>query len=166
MYKILASDGKEYGPLSAEQIRQWLAESRLEGKTPVFPEGARDWVFLNSLPEFADIFAPPPPPLVVAPPTRAKPAGSSGLNVIIPYKNPKALVAYYLGVFSVIPILGVLLGMAALALGVAGLRFRKENPEAGGAVHAWIGIIAGGLFGFIWLAMLFWIVFAAIHAGK
>jgi len=165
MYKILASDGKEYGPLSAEQIRQWLAESRLEGKTPVFPEGAQDWVFLNSLPEFADIFAPPPPPLVVPPPAPAKAAGG-GLNVIIPYKNPKALAAYYLGVFAVIPILGVLLGMAALGLGIAGLRFRKENPEAGGAVHAWIGIIAGGLFGFIWLAMIVFMVFAATHAAK
>jgi len=164
VYKILASDGKEYGPLSAEQVRQWLAEKRLEAKTPVFPEGARDWVFLASLPEFADIFAPPPPPLVVPPPVPAKPAGSGGLNVIIPYKNPKALTAYYLGLFAVIPIIGALLGMAALGLGIAGLRYRKEEPAAGGAVHAWIGIIAGGLFGFIWVAVIVLMVFAAVKA--
>jgi hypothetical protein len=156
MYKILGADGKEYGPLSAEQVKKWIAENRVEPKTPVFPEDARDWVFLMSLPEFADAFAPPPAPVVVAPPVLAgkEPPKSGWLIKIIPYKNPQALAAYYLGVFAVIPFLGVLLGIAALALGVGGLRRRKEEPEVGGSVHAWIGIIAGGLFGFIWLAVI------------
>ncbi len=57
MYKILGSDGHEYGPLSTEKIKQWIAESRVEKKTPVLPDGAADWVFLSSLPEFAEAFA-------------------------------------------------------------------------------------------------------------
>jgi GYF domain 2 len=57
MYKILGSDGNEYGPLSTEKIKQWIAEERVEKKTPVLPEGAADWVFLSSLPEFAEAFA-------------------------------------------------------------------------------------------------------------
>ncbi len=57
MYKILGSDGNEYGPLSAAKIKQWIAEERVEKKTPVLPEGAADWVFLSSLPEFAEAFA-------------------------------------------------------------------------------------------------------------
>ena len=28
MYKIIGADGKEYGPISAEQLRQWLNEDR------------------------------------------------------------------------------------------------------------------------------------------
>jgi hypothetical protein len=59
MYKILGSDGNEYGPLSAEKIKQWILEERVEKKTPVLPEGAEDWVFLSSLPEFAESFASP-----------------------------------------------------------------------------------------------------------
>jgi hypothetical protein len=53
MYKILGSDGNEYGPLSTEKIKQWILEGRVEKKTPVLPDGAEDWVFLSSLPEFA-----------------------------------------------------------------------------------------------------------------
>ena len=57
MYKILGSDGHEYGPLSAEKIKQWNSEERVEKKTPVLPDGAEDWVFLSSLPEFTEAFA-------------------------------------------------------------------------------------------------------------
>ena len=59
MYKILGSDGNEYGPLSAEKIKQWILEGRLEKKTPILPDGAEDWVFLSSLPEFEAAFASP-----------------------------------------------------------------------------------------------------------
>ena len=59
MYKILGSDGNEYGPLSAEKIKQWISEERVEKKTPVLPDGAEDWVFLSSLPEFEQVFASP-----------------------------------------------------------------------------------------------------------
>jgi GYF domain 2 len=59
MYKILGSDGSEYGPLSTEKIKQWILEGRLEKKTPVLPDGAEDWVFLSSLPEFEEAFASP-----------------------------------------------------------------------------------------------------------
>ena len=58
MYKILGSDGSEYGPISAEKIKQWIQESRVEPRTPVMPEGGKDWVFLGSLPEFAEHFGP------------------------------------------------------------------------------------------------------------
>jgi len=59
MYKILASDGNEYDSISAEKIKQWIRENRVEPKTPVMPEGAADWVFLGDLPEFKESFAAP-----------------------------------------------------------------------------------------------------------
>ena len=61
-YQVMGEDGQEYGPVSDEQIRAWVAEHRLERKSPVKPPDSRDWVFLESLPEFADLFAPPAPP--------------------------------------------------------------------------------------------------------
>jgi hypothetical protein len=57
MYKILASDGNEYDSISADKIKQWIRENRVESKTPVMPEGAADWVFLGDLPEFSESFA-------------------------------------------------------------------------------------------------------------
>jgi hypothetical protein len=57
MYRILGSDGNEYDSLSADKIKQWIQEGRVESKTPVMPEGADDWVFLGDLKEFAEVFA-------------------------------------------------------------------------------------------------------------
>lgn len=67
------------------------------------------------------------------------------VSTIIPYKNGRALVAYYLGVFSLIPCLGLLIGPGALVLGILGLRYAKANPTAKGTGHAIAGIILGGL---------------------
>jgi hypothetical protein len=75
---------------------------------------------------------------------------SDGVSTVIPYRNGAALAAYYLGVFSLIPCLGAPLGVAAVIFGIIGLRKAGENPEAKGKVHAWVGIIAGGLFGLLW----------------
>jgi TM2 domain-containing membrane protein YozV len=52
MYKIIGGDGKEYGPVTAEQIRTWLREGRSTLQTLVQPEGTADWKPLSSLPEF------------------------------------------------------------------------------------------------------------------
>ena len=60
MYKIIGADQKEYGPVTAEQLRQWLAEGRVNAQTQVLPEGAIEWKALGDLPEFA---APSPGPL-------------------------------------------------------------------------------------------------------
>jgi hypothetical protein len=54
MYKIIGVDGKEYGPVSAERIRQWLAEGRVDNQTKVQTEGALDWKRLAEIPEFAN----------------------------------------------------------------------------------------------------------------
>jgi hypothetical protein len=73
----------------------------------------------------------------------------------IPYKNSHALAAYYCGVFSLIPCLGAILGPIALVLGLLGLRYAAEVPEAKGKVHAWIGVVLGLLTGLgNWLVLL------------
>ncbi len=80
---------------------------------------------------------PPPPQFVVT--------DDGTMGGLIPYKNAQALWAYYLGVFSLVPCIGIPLGIAALVLGIRGLSFANRNPEAKGRVHAWTGIILGGL---------------------
>lgn len=73
----------------------------------------------------------------------APPAASDPVATIIPYRNGLALAAYYCGVFSLIPCVGLLLGPVALLLGILGLRYAGQKSEARGRVHAWIGIILG-----------------------
>lgn len=60
MYKIIGADQKEYGPVSAEQLRQWIAEGRVNAQTLVHPEGETEWKPLSSFSEFADILRTTP----------------------------------------------------------------------------------------------------------
>jgi len=86
MFKIIGADGREYGPVSGEQLRQWIAEGRANAQTRVQAEGATEWKSLAETPEFATFFGTPPPltPPVVhaefsvnAPPTgKPKPPGA------------------------------------------------------------------------------------------
>lgn len=62
---------------------------------------------------------------------------------LIPYKNPKALIAYYCGILGLLPVIGLPLSVAAIVLGILGLKARKQNPIIKGSVHAWIGIVLG-----------------------
>lgn len=162
MYKIIGTDEKEYGPVPSNQIREWIKEGRLNRQTPLQAAGSTEWKPLWLQPEFTKDFVEQDAPPVVPPPESVGSASSgSGINVIIPYKNPRALIAYYLAVFSLIPFVGIVLGLAAFVLGILGLRFRRQNPTAGGVVHAWIGIILGGLCGFGWLVVTILVIFSA-----
>jgi hypothetical protein len=91
------------------------------------------------------------------PPQIEEPDATGG---IIPYKNPSALIAYYCGVFSVIPCFPI--GFAGVVLGVMGLRYANAHPTARGKVHAWIGIAAGGIFGLLWLVVTVLMVAASM----
>lgn len=148
MYHIIGGDGKEYGPADLEDLRRWLAEGRVNAQTKARQTGAAEWQPLGSLPEFAGASAPPP-----ALPPSSKPGGEL-VRKIIPYHNVPALAGYYCAVFALIPFLGIILGLIAFVLGLIGLRCARQNPAAGGKVHAWIGIILGGLCGFGYLALV------------
>jgi hypothetical protein len=74
MFQLLGSDGKEYGPITADQLREWIREGRAGGSTQVRRDSEREWRLLRTVPEFADIFqsspatalagSPPAPPVV------------------------------------------------------------------------------------------------------
>lgn len=79
-------------------------------------------------------------------PRRRRPhPDDDGTGGLIPYKNPKALAAYYCGVFGLIScflVLGIF-GIVPIVLGVKGLKYAKLHPEAKGQAHAIIGIVLG-----------------------
>ena len=105
----------------------------------------------------------PPPPGGYAPPQAYPPQTTiGGLGAMIPDKNPSALTSYYLGIFSILPCLAIPMGIAAVVLGLKGLKLVKERPEVRGRTHAWVGIIAGGLFALINIGA---VVFIAATAG-
>ena len=55
-YKIIGADLKEYGPVSAEQIRQWITERRVDSETKLQAESGGEWTRVAEVPEFAEAF--------------------------------------------------------------------------------------------------------------
>jgi hypothetical protein len=56
MYKIIGGDHKQYGPISVEDVRKWIAEDRLNAQTLAQVEGDIEWKQLSTFPEFAGAF--------------------------------------------------------------------------------------------------------------
>lgn len=67
------------------------------------------------------------------------------MATLIPTRNGAALSGYYCGIFSLIPCLGLILGAAALILGIRGLKAYNANPSVQGRTHSWVAIILGGI---------------------
>lgn len=61
MYKIIGTDGQQYGPVGVDQIRQWIAEKRANAHTLAQSDGSSDWRPLLSFSEFASSFQGAPP---------------------------------------------------------------------------------------------------------
>ena len=107
MYKIVGADGKEYGPVTSDQLRQWITQGRANADTRVLPEGADQWVLLGSLPEFGLT----PAPGAAAPPLRTWPAAPFHAS------NPPGSIR----VFGIINIILGSLGLLCLPFTIIGL---------------------------------------------
>jgi hypothetical protein len=55
MYVIIGGDGKEYGPVSGADLRQWISEERLNAKSLIKAESDAEFRPLSTFPEFADV---------------------------------------------------------------------------------------------------------------
>jgi hypothetical protein len=95
MYRMIGADGREYGPISADQLRQWVGQGRANATTNVLPEGAAEWKPLSSLPEFSMLFAAPTSPPVT-------PAVFPSYPVQPQKTNGFAVTALVLGILSVV----------------------------------------------------------------
>jgi prepilin-type processing-associated H-X9-DG protein len=113
MYHVQATDGNVYGPVSAEQLKQWIAEGRCNAANRILAEGSQEWKTLAEFPEFADLIRPvthpPPMPSVsrgIQP--RTIPAKTSGLAIA-------SLILGSLGIFcGITALVGLVLGIVAI----------------------------------------------------
>ena len=137
IYKIIGDNGHEYGPVTDEQIRQWIIQGRIERQTPVFVDGAKDWNFIGLLPEFSSYFptigAPPP----ITPPTRG--VFSAGQMA---KTNSYALWGMIFGILSLICCCcGFPFGILGLIFSLIGLSQINANPQ----LHEGRGMAIAGL---------------------
>jgi hypothetical protein len=137
IYKIIGEDGQEYGPATGEQIRQWIAEGRVEHRTPVFVDGAKDWNFVGLLPEFAGCFAASGAPPTIAPP----PPGISAAGRMAK-TNAYAQAGMIFGILSLTCCCcGFPFGILGLVFSFIGLSQINANPQ----LHEGRGMAIAGL---------------------
>jgi len=158
-------DGQRTGPVALQTLQHLASVGAIAPDTMVWKEGLKDWAPSRQFTELAQSLGEGAgkrtPPIVPGRLQAPEPQGDA-TGGIIPYRNGPALAGYYTGVASLIPVAAIVLGPAAILLGVAGLRKARRTPQVSGRAHAIVAIVLGGL---TFLANVAIIVIAAIAAA-
>ena len=149
MYRIIGVDAKEYGPITAEVLRQWIAEGRANASTKVLPENTTTWKYLSELPEFAAILNVAPSPIAPAPFSPGSIPGPRKTNAL-------ALTGLILGILSIsiglcccsgfpFSITGAICSSIALSQIKADPQQEGRSMALTGLVLSIAGLLLGGL---------------------
>jgi hypothetical protein len=139
MFKIIGADQKEYGPVSADELRQWIAEGRANGQSLVQADGGA-WKPLSAFPEFAAQLPQAPVSLAAS----APPAFTVGTDGG-PARHQVSGPAIGLIVTGVLGILGSLFGLLSNVLGL-GLGFAGTDLRGNPEIERFVTLL-GGTFG-------------------
>ncbi|HSY74359.1 MAG TPA: DUF4339 domain-containing protein [Dongiaceae bacterium] len=74
-YTIIGGDGKQYGPITGDDLRKWISEGRLNAQSLAKADSDAEFRALSNFPELADAFAPP-----IAMPIAPPPFGTAGTD--------------------------------------------------------------------------------------
>src|ERR1051325_3975992 len=124
MYKIVGADGKEYGPISLQQLQKWIQESRINAQTRVQLVGAADWKTVAEVPELSSFLynIPAAAPITLSAPSPF-PAAPSG-----PREQGLAPFGLFLG-FVALFCRGTLAGAPAIICGHIARNRAQTSPE-------------------------------------
>ena len=101
MYRIIGKDGQQYGPVTAEQLRGWIAENRANAQTLAQPDGAQNWKPLAAFPEFSADLRPPPASAATPPTISLQPYAPSPPMPRASNKIPAGICGILLGPLGV-----------------------------------------------------------------
>jgi len=153
MYKIVGADGKEYGPVAVDQLKQWITEGRLNLQSKVLPEGSTEWKTVAQVPELAEAV-----PITAQTTAPIDPLAGGAQQI-----NPLAMTGFILGLVSVSIGLcccyGLPFNIAGIIFSAIGLAQIKKSPHRykgrGFALAGLITSILSILLGVVLLALGF-----------
>jgi hypothetical protein len=129
---LVRNASQQYGPYPLAAVHQYALEKRFLPTDIVWCEGMAAWEPLQAVLARHGMALPP---------EAAAPADTTTEWLIPVNRSPLALIAPYLGLFSVL----IIPAPIALVVGILALRDLKKNPGRKGVVRAWFAIIAGGI---------------------
>ena len=145
MYKIIGADGRQYGPVPDDKLRQWIAEGRANAQTQILAEGAAEWRLLGTFPEFASHFPPPVPPTIRPPAYLARKT------------NSYAIAGLIFGILAILCCCKALFGTLGIIFSLIGLSQTNQHPD----MYEGRGIAIAGLVLSI-LSLLLALIFIVI----
>jgi len=161
MYILIGADQKEYGPVSADEVRAWIAEGRANGQTLARFEGG-PWKALSTFSEFAGLLGAAPQP---APPV---PLAQASLTGRAPETNSMAVAGLVMGILSmtvglvccglVFNVLGIIFSSVALS------QIKKGPVQQTGRNLAIVGLVLS-LLGLVFQIIII-VVFGAMGLLK
>ena len=185
-YKFIGGDGKEYGPFSAEQMRDFLAQNRLTAQSQVSADGGPMQPAAN-YPEIVGgssagigTAVPAPAPAVSVPPPGAAPAPapapSQPSHQPYPQKaaapvgsqtNHMALTGMICGIVSLVMLCccyGLPFNILGIVFSIIGLNKANKTPNKDGKGMAIAGLICSGIS--ILAAIAFLVLGVAVNLGN
>ena len=116
MYRIIGVDGRVYGPVSADELRHWIATGRADAATLVEAHGSSEWRPLATFPELTG--APPIArglPLPQALPQHLGVAKTNGMAVTSFGLGLASLVIGWCCGGPLLPVLGIVFACIAIS---------------------------------------------------
>ena len=162
-YFIIGGDGKEYGPKPDSEVREWIAEGRLNAQSQIRRQSDANWRALEDFPEFANYLfgATSSTPSI---PTPSAPAIQQYQQPYPQYSaqaqsgtNGMAIAGMIMGILSLVTICCYgfpfnLLGIIFSAIGLS--QIKKSNPRQSGKGMAIAGLICSILSFLIYAALI------------
>ena len=138
-YTIIGGDQKPYSSVTADDIRRWIADSRLNAQSLMREENDTEWRPLSAFPEFADALAASsvPPPPFSSPATAASGGRDAALQLV---KGP----AIGLKVTAIVGLVLVAVGLVINVLTLSGFHIglqQIQDPQ----MQKLINKLGGGL---------------------
>jgi hypothetical protein len=154
MYKIIGADWKEYGPITADTVREWIKEGRATPQTRIQAEGSREWKLLRECPEWADLL----PLSTAAIPTVSSPTPRPMIPLPIERRfHGLAIAALVLGGLDFLQCCSPLTGMLGVVFAIAAWVQINQEPERYKGKDLAIAGIVLAVLGFVFTGLLYWL---------
>jgi hypothetical protein len=165
MYKIIGANQVEYGPITTEQLRQWIAEGRVNAQTLAQAAGETGWKPISSFPEFAASFPAGAPPSVA--PGAAPMSADGGQAAALAYVSGPAIGLIVTGALGIaMALLRILSSLTGMAIGTAQMDALKPLQQQNPQLVNYIMMLSGTAGVIVNIVALLYCVFIIVCAVK